>query len=231
MLKKLAGKYKHGLLLLYFPIYMMIFSYLQRVMPDQIHIIHCSFDQLIPFCEYFVVPYLLWFLYLGIFGIYFLIFDKEAFCKMMFMGMIGMTVFLLVSILYPNGLEIRPVEFARSNIFVDLTKYIYASDPARNVLPSIHVFNSVGIYLCIRRSHSFENQKLVQAGTLVLTVSIVLSTMFLKQHSVFDVITALVMNSISYELVYNYKYVKQLRQVKYMYLLHKKKTRYKYKIH
>lgn len=228
MLKDIFKKYKHALLLLYFPVYMAVFTYVQTVTPDKIHIINCSLDKYIPFCEYFVIPYLLWFLYIGGFGLYFLFFDKESFCKMMYMGMIGMTVFLLVSILYPNGLELRPASFSQENIFTFLTGYIYQSDPPRNVLPSIHVFNAVGIFLCINRSKKFEKLTAMKAGAGILSFSIVLSTMFLKQHSVFDVISALVLVSLSYELVYNYKYSKQFRQAKLWYSTRKKKARYKY---
>ena len=43
---------------------------------------------------------------------------------------------------------------------------------------------------------------MLSAATLALTVSIILSTMFLKQHSVADVMTALILNIICYQVFY-----------------------------
>ena len=39
-------------------------------------------------------------------------------------------------------------------------------------------------------------------GSLILCVSIILSTVFIKQHSVFDVLTAFIMGAVMYILVY-----------------------------
>jgi len=52
-------KYRHGLLLLYFPFYLAAFAYLEKKVPDKVHIINCAIDQYIPFVEVFIIPYLL----------------------------------------------------------------------------------------------------------------------------------------------------------------------------
>lgn len=202
MLKKI-NENKHVLLLLYFPIYMIAFSYLEKRVTDKIHIIDCSLDQYIPFLEIFVVPYLLWFLYIAVTGFYFLFREKESFCRLMYFGMIGMTLFLVVSFLYPNGLELRPETFPRDNIFTDMTKFVYAMDTPTNVCPSIHVFNSMGVLFGVRNSEKLKNRKWIQNGATISTALIILSTMFLKQHSVVDVLMAMVLSYLSYDLVYN----------------------------
>lgn len=43
--------------------------------------------------------------------------------------------------------------------------------------------------------------KLIKTGSGILAFSIVLSTMFIKQHSVFDVFTGLALGAIMYALV------------------------------
>ena len=113
-----------------------------------------------------------------------------------------MTLFLIICTIFPNGLNLRPSTFARDNIFVDLVRFIYRADTSTNVLPSLHVYNSIGCYIAIRNSQKLRQYKWVQNGSLVLTVSIVLSTMFLKQHSVVDVIAAIVMIYFIYQFVY-----------------------------
>ena len=149
----------HGLLLLYFPFYLAAFAYLEKKVPDKVHIINCAIDQYIPFVEVFIIPYLLWFAYVAVAGIYFFFKEKESFCKWMYFGMIGMTIFIIVSYLYPNGLELRPETFTRDNIFVQLTKMIYSMDTPTNVLPSIHVFNSMAVYFAVKNSPKLKEQE------------------------------------------------------------------------
>ena len=201
MTEKLKN-YKHGLLLLYFPFYLAAFSYLEKRVPDQLHIIDCAIDRYIPFVEVFIIPYLLWFAYIAVAGIYFFFREKESFCKLMCFGMIGMTIFIIVSYVYPNGLELRPDTFIRDNIFIQLTRMIYSMDTPTNVLPSIHVYNSIGAMAAIAHSTSLKKHRGVQIGSYVLGILIIFSTVFLKQHSITDVIAALAMACMIYPFVY-----------------------------
>ena len=203
IMKGRLSQYKHYLLLLYFPVYLAAFRWLETVTPDKIHIIECSLDKYIPFMEIFIVPYLLWFAYIGGAGIYLLFRDKESFCRMMYFGMIGMTLFVVVSWLYPNGLELRPETFARDNVFVTLTKFVYSMDTSTNVLPSIHVYNSIGVCAALWHSEKLKDKKWLQISSSVLMVLIILSTMFVKQHSMIDVMSASILAWSSYELIYN----------------------------
>ena len=61
--RKFFEQYKHLLLILYFPVYMLWFAYVEKTVTKHFHVIHMKIDDLIPFCEYFIVPYLLWFAY------------------------------------------------------------------------------------------------------------------------------------------------------------------------
>lgn len=205
MMKEKLNQYKHILLLLYFPVYLSIFRYLENNTPKNMHIISSPFDQYIPFVAIFIIPYLLWFVYMAVAGIYFLFFEKECFCRMMYFGMIGMSLFLLVSWLYPNGLAIRPTSFAEDTVFVRLCQYVYSVDTATNVLPSIHVFNSVGVCIAVRDSERLGKYKVVQGCSLLITVLIILSTMLVKQHSVVDVMAGLVLSFFAWDFVYGGK--------------------------
>ena len=50
-------KYKHGLLLLYFLIYLPWFQYLEKKVTVHFNVIHMAIDDYIPFIEFFVIPY------------------------------------------------------------------------------------------------------------------------------------------------------------------------------
>ena len=121
----------------------------------------------------------------------------------MYFGMIGMTIFIIVSYVYPNGLELRPDTFTRDNIFIQLTRKIYLMDTPTNVLPSIHVFNSMAVYFAVKNSPYLKEKKVIRGAAFFMTTSLVLSTMFLKQHSVVDVLTALILSYVSYDIIYN----------------------------
>ena len=201
-IKELFDKYHHAWVFLYGFIYMPWFSWLEKHVTSNYFVIHSVFDDYIPFIEIFIIPYLLWFVYVSGTVLYFFFTDKQGFYRICTLLITGMTLFLIICTIFPNGLNLRPSTFARGNIFVDLVRFIYRSDTSTNVLPSLHVYNSIGCYIAIRNSQKLRQYKWVQNGSLVLTVSIVLSTMFLKQHSVVDVIAAIVMIYFIYQFVY-----------------------------
>ena len=201
-IKELFDKYHHAWVFLYGFIYMPWFSWLEKHVTSNYFVIHSVFDDYIPFIEIFIIPYLLWFVYVSGTVLYFFFTDKQGFYRIRTLLITGMTLFLIICTIFPNGLNLRPSTFARDNIFVDLVRFIYRADTSTNVLPSLHVYNSIGCYIAIRNSQKLRQYKWVQNGSLVLTVSIVLSTMFLKQHSVVDVIAAIVMIYFIYQFVY-----------------------------
>ena len=204
---------KHGTKLLvpiFMVFYMVSFFYLENRVNYRFHVIHSSFDKLVPFCEYFVVPYFLWFFYIAITVLWFMFKNKDQkeYLQLIFNLGIGMTVFILVSWIYPNGHLLRPIEFPRENIFTDMVRFLYTIDTPTNVLPSIHVYNSLGIYLAVTHNKKLRKNKLVCLLTLILTVSIILATMFIKQHSFFDVCCAFVLAAVMYHVVYRHNWAR-----------------------
>lgn len=170
-------------------IYILLFSYLEHRPVHSYHIVHTVFDDWIPFCEFFIVPYMLWFPYMILAVIYFIFFNKNKheYYQLAFNLMMGMTVFLIVSYVYPNAQHIRPTEFPRDNVFTDVVKWLYSTDTPTNILPSIHVFNSLAIHMSLTNCEALRDKKLIKAASFTLTALIIMSTMFLKQHSVIDV--------------------------------------------
>ena len=102
------------------------------------HIIYSPIDGHIPFIEAFIVPYLLWFPYIAAVVLYLFFTNKNDFYQSCIFLFSGMTIFLIVSAVYPNGDLLRPSTFPRNNIFTSLVKMVYAADTPTNILPSIH---------------------------------------------------------------------------------------------
>lgn len=199
---KYMAKYRHAVpLIIYFVIYLTWFAYLERTVKHY-KLIHVALDDYIPFCEIFVVPYLLWFAYVAVVVGYFFFKDREDYKKCCIFLFTGMTVFLIISTLWPNGQRLRPFVLPRDNVFTHLVAMLYSTDTPTNLWPSIHVYNSLGCHIAITKSRHFKQHKGIRIASLILCISIIMSTMFIKQHSVFDVTTAFIMAAVMYVIVY-----------------------------
>ncbi len=206
--------YKHGSIpILYGIVYLICFFYLENRPVESFHVIHAEIDDMIPFCEVFIIPYYLWFAYIALSVAAFVFFDKgkKDFWKLCIALGFGMTFFLIFSYIYPNELHLRPDSFTRDNIFVTLVRGIYASDTATNVFPSIHCYNSMVVNVAICHNQQFRKYKSITICSNILSILIILSTVFVKQHSVIDVIGAFVMFLPFYLVLYLYPALKEKR--------------------
>lgn len=195
------AKMKYWWTVLYCPLYLLCFTLVEkRDVP--VAIVSIALDHKIPFLEVFIIPYLLWFPYIaGMFLIFFFK-DKEEFLRMIKYLYMGMTLFIIISFLYPNGLDIRPAYFERDNILVRLVQMIYQNDTSTNVVPSIHVYNSIVVMIAALRSEKVLPKKWQKAVCCIISGLIILSTVFTKQHSVLDVFAAIILAWIGYQLYY-----------------------------
>ena len=203
-IREFLHKYRHAWLLSYAFIYLPWFMYLERTVTRDYHIMHASLDDLIPFNEYFIIPYLLWFLYVAGTLVFFLFRSKEDYYKMCTFLFSGMTLSLIICTFFHNGTDFRPVIDPNKNIFSAAVAALCKTDTCTNVFPSIHVYNAVGTHIAISRSQILAKYRFLRLGSLLLTISICLATMFLKQHSIIDVCGAFLMAYAIHYLVYGY---------------------------
>jgi len=215
-IKNLLYKYKHGVILSYFFVYMIWFSYLERTVTTNFTPIYSKLDDLIPFNELFVIPYFLWFVYIFATVAYFLLTSKKDFYKCCAYLFIGMTICLIIYTVWPNGHHLRVdlTSLGRDNILLDMLGNLYSFDTSTNVFPSIHVFNSIGALIAIHKSERLSNKKWLQWSSLILTILICMSTVFLKQHSILDVIGGIALSILMYFFVYVLAWGKEAREVK-----------------
>lgn len=201
-LNKLNDKeFSHIKPLLFWPLFGLVFSFLEKGLKLNYQTIYCSFDDKIPFCEYFIIPYYFWFVFLIGMQIYAFFFDIPAFRNYINFTILTYTVTIIVYILFPNQQTLRPMTLPRDNIFSDIVAWMYNFDTNTNVCPSIHVLGSFAVYFSARKSKLFSGFWW-RAAFLVMTVLISVSTVFLKQHSIIDIIAALVLCAVAYPFVY-----------------------------
>lgn len=214
MKTKIAGlfvQYKALVIMaVYAVFYLAAFFYLER-RAVAVHEINFAVDAHIPFCEVFIVPYLLWFPYVALTVVLLCIRDKEESEKLVAFLMAGMTIFIIVSAVFPNGHNLRPKTFDHENIFIELIRNLYATDTPTNILPSIHVYNSVAIMIAVWRSRCFAGHRVIKTAMLALGVSIIFSTVLIKQHSMLDVLLALLLSAVMYSICYKRTAVREKR--------------------
>ena len=199
-------------------LYMIGFIYLENRTADVYHVMECRIDRMIPFHSIFIIPYLMWFPYQFILLGYFLLggLDHKEFYRFMAYVCGGMTCFLLVSWLYPTALDLRPVLPADGSVFDGMVRWLYSIDTPTNVMPSLHVYNSIVFHIAFCRSLSqgqespngFKIRSFVfsekgwKVLSLVTITFIILSTVMVKQHSVIDIVMGMVMAGAGYLQVY-----------------------------
>ena len=174
-------RYKHAWVFLYALIYMPWFWFLEKHVTMNYHVVQTALDEEIPFIEYFIVPYMLWFVFIAATFLYFFVTDVQGFYKLA---------------------KISFAVFERDNIFVDAVRMLYRTDTCTNVFPSLHVFNTLCACIAIHKSQALKKHKAVCIGAYVLGALIIMATMFLKQHSVLDVTGAFIMAYLLYQWVY-----------------------------
>ncbi len=194
-------EFEHVKLLLFWPLFGLAFLLLERVFITDYHAVECAMDYRIPFCEFFIIPYYFWFVFLIGIQAYAFFFDIPAFKKYMKYTIITYTITILIYIVYPTSQELRPTEFARDNIFTDIVGFLYGFDTNTNVCPSLHVIGSMAVYFTARQSKMFSDFKW-RVAFCVSAVLISVSTVFLKQHSVLDIVFALVVCAAAYPFVF-----------------------------
>lgn len=216
ILKSLIKKYKHAWVFIYFPIYLVWFLHLEEASIKNYTSIHIALDDYVPFNEWFIIPYYIWFIFIIMLVAFLFFNDMKEFYRCTAFLFIGMTICLFIYTIWPNGQDLRPdlSTIDRDNFALKIVHFLYNTDSYTNVCPSIHVFNSIGVCVGIFHTEKLKHKKYITIPSTILAVLICLSTVFLKQHSVFDIICAFGLAIIMYLIVYIPDYKKIYHSIK-----------------
>ena len=195
-------KYRHLFLLLYWPLFGLAFHFFENIFaPHRWHIMHCALDDAIPFCEWFVIPYVFWFAYLILMHLYTGLYDPAAFRRMMYFIIFTYSFALALFLVFPTAQLLRPAVFPRDNVLTRFMAMFYRLDTSTNVCPSLHVVGSMAVTFAAWDSPRFRDRGWKIAFG-VTTALICASTVFLKQHSAVDVAAGLLLSAAGWRLVY-----------------------------
>lgn len=209
-LKDFLHKRPSAWYMLYIPVYLLLFFLVERLVPSTCDywVSYLPLDDLIPFCEYFVVFYCMWYPLLIATAIYLFANDDRSFRLYGLFIIIAFTGTLLFCLIFPNGQNLRPAEFTDPNFFTWLVGRLYSADTNTNVIPSMHVLGCMAAVFGLFRCRS--TPRWAKISVIILTLLINASTVFIKQHSILDVIIALIVSVILYFVVFVWldKYIK-----------------------
>lgn len=203
-------EYSHLKLLLGWVGYFVLYFLTENLIPvEKCHIIHCRIDDIIPFCEWFLIPYTFWYLLIVISLLYFALYDVDSFKKLQTYIIITQIVAMAVYIIYPSCQNLRPQEFANENFLTDIIGFIYAFDTNTGVCPSLHCAYSIGIASVWVKSKNVS--VLWKIFVVISVVFICLSTTFIKQHSAVDFFAAIPVCLLAEILVFKVFYKQKQR--------------------
>ena len=197
----LAPEFRHVLLLIYWPMYLLTFIILEPLPVS--YTIYSPLDDLIPFCEWFVIPYLGWMVALLFMSLYTLAYDIPAFKRFMYNLILTTIIAETCYIIWPNQqlLRVDLASLGRANPLTWVVNIIYTVDSNTNVCPSLHCIDAFAILFAALDIPRFRKPKWV-VFFVIFALMICASTVFIKQHSILDFFAALPVVAFGWLTVY-----------------------------
>lgn len=183
-------QFAHLKLLAGWAVYFALFFLTENLIPPEAcHVVHCRLDDLIPFCEWFLIPYFGWYVLIVVSLVWFGLYDIDSFKRLSVYIMITQAVAMVAYIFWPSIQLLRPEVFPRQNLLTETIGLLYAFDTNTGVCPSLHVAYSVGIASTWLKKR--DASVWTKSFVVIFVVLVILSTMFIKQHSAMDALAAI----------------------------------------
>lgn len=154
-------------------------------------------DKKIPFVKLFALPYFTWYIFIPATIVYIYFFYENNYYRIIASIILGMLISFLIYYYFQTTVP-RPV-LNGNDFLTNLLRFIYTMDSPFNCFPSIHVLTC---YLMIKgidkKNESYHADKIIIS---IIAVTIILSTQFIKQHVILDLISAILLGEIVYRFV------------------------------
>lgn len=174
-----------------------ILYFISKLLQGDLNLVGNVIDTKIPFVPAFFIPYCIWFLMIFIIPYYLYCKDKDKFIKYTMAYILCSMIGNIVFISYPSTVA-RPT-VTGNDIFSLLAKFIYWIDTPTNCFPSLHCAISMLfiLYVC----ESKNTNIITKISVCIISILIMLSTLFTKQHVVADFISGDILALIVYLIV------------------------------
>lgn len=182
-----------------------------------------EFDKSVPFLAVFSIPYMVWYPFIIICLIYMCFKNRELYYKSLSSIVISLIISYIIFFFFQTTVP-RP-EVIANDTFSGIVKFIYSTDNPYNCFPSIHVITT---YIVMRYmlNNEVKNNRIINIIVTILGILIILSTEFIKQHVLLDIIFAIILGEGIYNMInyYGLEMIKKCQQKKYLLLMMKKKS-------
>ena len=155
-------------------------------------------DQTIPFLKIFILPYITWYGYITIGLIYLCMKNRKTYYTSLISLNIGLIVCYIIYAIFQTTVP-RPI-VTDSDILSKLVNMIYKHDNPFNCFPSMHVTTT---YILMKGINDTENNIITSFIFNIIGILIIISTQFVKQHVVLDLIFAMLLCEVIFRLVNN----------------------------
>lgn len=159
------------------------------------NLISSFLDDKIPFVPLFILIYMIWYPYL--FVCYYFVYKNSItkFDKLIRVTVISLILAFICFIFYPTMVT-RPIVDSYDSLIMFIVYLTYKFDIPVNCFPSVHCLLSFVIMYFV--TFDKDMNKIFRALVFIISFLIVLSTLFVKQHVIIDVIGAFVISTILY---------------------------------
>lgn len=142
-----------------------------------------TLDRKIPFIKYFVIPYHLWYVFIISSLIYVYTINKKQYY--FFINSLSITIIICYVIFLVFQTHVSRPIITGNDLFSNIVKWTYKNDNPYNAFPSIHVLTTELAFL-----YTFYNSKnkISISCSFIMSLLIILSTLFIKQHVLADII-------------------------------------------
>ena len=197
--------FKVLILILLLVLYETFMYLITKLTPMDVNLIGNYLDNKIPFVSQFVYAYISWYAMLFIIPYIFYKKNVNSFNKYYIVILLCITLVSFIYMFYPT--TINRADILLSGISGKLVNLIYKIDtPVLNCFPSMHCLVSfVFIYISLGDKNIY---KYLRIFIVLWSVLVILSTLFIKQHVLVDVISAFVLSILVYKLVGKIKFFK-----------------------
>ncbi|MBP1996343.1 phosphatase PAP2 family protein [Paenibacillus eucommiae] len=161
---------------------------------DNVSNLATPLDTIIPFAPAFIIPYLMW--YPFIFGMLIVIFfrNRSSYYRVLLTLNLGLIVCYVIYYYFQTTVTRPPI--TDQGLLHSLVNLVYQTDGPYNCFPSIHVLTS---YLIVKGTANAPNlSKAARWFIVLISWSIIVSTVFVKQHVWLDAAGAIVLTEILY---------------------------------
>ncbi len=162
-------------------------------------ILGSSLDNKIPFISQFVWIYVFWYTMLIWVPYYIFNKNKDSFYKYAVTFVITTLIAGVIFVSFPN--TVIRANVSDTNLSSQVVKLIYAlDDPGINCLPSIHCLYSFLFIFAILDTKS-SSSKWMKILVTTLSMLVVFSTLFIKQHVIYDAIAAFAIGIVTWIII------------------------------